>query len=130
MYTTNAEYRKCLRELFKMNPKICESKVSATIEHNNEEIDEETADEMRYDQDAVSKAMDYVYDKTKNNALFQKLYDKAAARMISLDREIGLCILFSYDFLPLFRECLDDFMKAPEQFTKTTPSYIALKQKL
>ena len=85
---------------------------------------------MRYDQDAVSNAMDYVYDKTKNNALFQKLYDKAAARMISLDREIGLCILFSYDFLPLFRECLDDFMKAPEQFSKTTPSYIALKQKL
>ena len=129
-YTTNAQYRQCLREIFKMNPQICDAKVSDTEKHNQEAIDDETADEMRYDNDAVEKIMDHVYDKTKNHPLFQELYNKAAAKMISIDQEIGLCILFSYDYLLLFRNCLDVFLKSPQDFKAETPEFIALMTKL
>jgi len=122
-YTTNAEYRQCLRELFKMNPDICKSNIS-------ENWDEETNDEMLYDNNAVSKMMDYVYDNTKHNIIFQQLYDKAAARMLSQDREIGLCILFSYDFLLQFHPCLVDFLNSPDTFNKANPNYIVLNEKL
>jgi hypothetical protein len=129
-YTTNAQYRQCLRELFKMNPEICEAKVANTEKHNQESIDDETADEMRYDNDAVGKIMDHVYEKTKNHPLFQELYEKAAAKMMSLDPEIGLCILFSYDYLLLFRNCLDVFFKSQPAFNEETTEFIALRQKL
>jgi hypothetical protein len=85
---------------------------------------------MRYDNEAVGKYMDHIYDKTKNHPRFQDLYDKAAAKMMSLDREIGLCVLFSYDFLLLFKGCLEDFFKTPDDFNDKTPSFLLLKQKL
>ena len=129
-YTTNTEYRQCLRELFKMNPEICEAKVKDTENHNQETIDDETADEMRYDNEAVGKIMDYIYEKTQKHKLFQELYDKAASKMLSLDRDIGLCVLFSYDYLLLFQNCLDVFFKAPEDFKAETPEFIRLKEKL
>ena len=129
-YTTNAQYRQCLRELFNMNPEICDAKVTNTEKHNKESIDDETADEMRYDNDAVEKIMDHVYEKTKNHSLFQELYKKGAAKMISVDPEIGLCILFSYDYLLLFRNCLDVFFKSPHEFKAETPEFIALMAKL
>jgi hypothetical protein len=129
-YTTNAEYRQCLREIFNMNVEVCQAKVTDIEKHNQEAIDDETADEMRYDNDAVEKIMDHVYDKTKNLPLFQELYKKAAAKMISMDPEIGLCILFSYDYLPLFRNCLDVFFKSPPEFKAETHEFIALQAKL
>ena len=129
-YTTNTEYRECLRALFNMNPKICDAKVANTEKHNEELIDDETADEMRYDNEAVGKIMDFIYEKTKNHPLFQELYQKGAEKMISTNPEIGLCILFSYDYLLLFRNCLDVFFKNPNEFHAETTEFIELLQKL
>jgi len=125
-YTTNTEYRECLRRLFSMDP--------ANYPENTriyaEEWDTETLDEMCYDNETASKIMDFVYEKTKDNELFKKLYDLAAARMISMDREVGLCILFSYDFMDLFHRCVVDFLRTPAAWTSTTESYVALLKKL
>ena len=74
--------------------------------------------------------MDNIYDNTKKNNHFQILYDIAAARMLSQDREIGLCVLFSYDYLMLFRPCLEEYLKSPETFNNKSVSYENLLRKL
>ena len=84
-YIDDKTYRQCLRDLFFMNT------------HIEIDFDEITQDEQNYDIDAANNAMDYVYNQTKENIYFQNLYDCAAAKMFSTDREIGLAVLFSYD---------------------------------
>jgi hypothetical protein len=125
-YTSNTEYRECLRQLFNMNPENYPDETRTYAE----EWDTETIDELKYDNDTSSQIMDFIYEKTHTNPLFQEVYDKAAGRMLSLDREIGLCVLFSYDFMWLFHRCIVDFLRSPETFSAKTPSYIELQKKL
>ena len=119
-YSNDIEYRKSLRKLFTMQKTVlfCE------------EIDEITNDENDYDGDSASKAMDFVYEQTKNNELFQKLYDSAASKMLSQDREIGLAVLYSYDYMLYFHNCFIDFYKNPSEFNDTKDTYILLSKKL
>ena len=118
-YHDNLTYRNMLRKLSYMktnyNPAL-------------DEIDEETRDELTYDEDAMSAGMDKLYDFTKDNELFQELYDLAAARMFSTDREIGQCVLFSYDYLIFFHYCLASFHRG--DFNKDNKYYLLLIQKL
>jgi hypothetical protein len=106
-----------------MHPEVCDANISTSW-------DNETVDEMRYDTNAVSKMMDFIYDSTKNNPLFQVIYDLAAAKMMSLDREIGLCVLFSYDHLLYFHQCLVEYMKNPDDFNSENEVYILIKNRL
>ena len=64
-YDDSASYRQCLRNMFEMNEKI-----------PHKEIDDITNDENNYDEESMSKAMDIVYEKTRDNVLFQKLYQQ------------------------------------------------------
>ena len=91
-YTNDKEYRETLRQLFSMQKVVAHC----------EEIDDITNDENDYDTDSASKAMDFIYEATKTNNVFQILYDSAAGKMLSQDREIGLAILYSYDYMLLF----------------------------
>ena len=111
-YIDDQSYRQCLRDLFFMNS------------HIEEDLDEITQDEQNYDIDAANKAMDYVYNQTKDNIHFQNLYDCAAAKMFSTDREIGLAVLFSYDNLKFFHSCFIDYLDDPLLFDENTKSYI------
>jgi hypothetical protein len=97
---------------------------------DNSDIDEITRDEQDYDEFAASKTMDFVYEKTFEHVLFQELYDIAASKMISMDRSIGLAVLFSYDYMALFHRCLCCYFTKPEDFTETHDSYVSLKKKL
>ena len=101
MYTTNKEYRDCIREFCKMN---CEDKTIGI------DIDDESRDEQMFDCIACSKTMDFIFEKTKDIPLWQNLYDKAAGKFISTNREIGLSVLFSYDFFWDFKECWNSFL--------------------
>jgi len=96
-YSDNTEFRNCLRQIFKMN-----------CHHfpNTDDLDEETADEIMYDSKAANDTMDFIFSKTKHNTLFNTLYAKTASFMFSTDTEIGLTILFSYDYLYLFHSLL------------------------
>jgi len=120
-YDNTQEYRGCIRRLFHMNI------ITQKPEINEDEpLDEETLDELDYDEDASMLAMDFIYSKTADNVLFRELYTIAATRMFSTDLETGMTILFSYDYLLLFHKCLVCFFKTPVEFTKSCQSFTEL----
>ena len=92
-YNNNFEYRNCLRQLFFMDYKLPD---------NLKDIDAETQDEYNYDEECISSTMSLLFSYTKDNTYFNKLYDMAASKMISTNREIGQAVLFSYDYLIFF----------------------------
>lgn len=118
-YTNNKEYRQCLRELFNMK---------CVISADLEGLDEETKDELLYDENTMSVIMDEIYNTTNKNELFNELYDLAAARMFSTDRTIGQAVLLSYDYLCFFHNCLASFLKG--EFDNKNEFYLLLKMKL
>ena len=113
-YSNDAEFRSCIRDIFIMKKDI----------DNYPDLDDITRDENNYDIDAATKSMDYIFEKTKDIAIFQTLYDLAAAKMLSTDRSIGLAILFSYDNMKAFHHCICDFIENNDTFDKNTSSYI------
>lgn len=119
-YHNDIEYRETLRKVFTMRKIVTYC----------EEIDEITNDENDYDTDSASKAMDFVYEETKDNVFFQKLYDSAAGKMLSQDREIGLAVLYSYDYMIYFHNCFIDYYKNPSEFNDSKDTYIQLSKKL
>lgn len=118
-YTNNKEYRQCLRELFNMK---------CVISPDLEGLDEETKDELLYDENTMSVIMDEIYNATNKNEFFNELYDLAAARMFSTDRTIGQAVLLSYDYLCFFHNCLASFLKG--EFDNKNEFYLLLKMKL
>jgi len=118
-YTNNEEYRKDLRNIFQMK--------NQTLD---ETIDPETADEQDYDNANASIMLDYIYSITKEDSLFKELYEYGAGTMLSLNLEIGLAVLFSYDYFILFHQCLQQIIDNPLYWNNTNSAFIALKQKL
>jgi hypothetical protein len=127
-YTNNFEYRKCIREVFNMDT-VSEGK-HPYWSKMDEDIDEETKDELIYDSDAMFQGLDYIYGKTQHNPLFQELYEIAAAKMISIDPNIGLAVIFSYDYFSLFHLCLADFFKNPDSFTRENINFVNMRKKI
>jgi hypothetical protein len=120
-YTTTTEYRVVFRQI---------TNSTIDIPENPYDIDDETLDETDYDETAVSAFLDHIYNKTKHNPLFCALYDLAAAKMISEDREIGLTILLSYDYLWAFYSCVCEFTDHPNTFSESNEWYIRLRNTL
>lgn len=125
-YQNNTEYRQCLRTFFQMNSKNYPS----VVETYGQSWDPETIDEMSYDESAASKTLDHIYEKTKDNVLFQNIYSNAAARMFSQDPEIGLALLLSYDYLKLFYTCITLFFNSPDELLETSEPYVSLMKKI
>jgi hypothetical protein len=120
-YSNTTEYRNLFRKI---------THQSTTPPENPFDLDEETLDELHYDESTVSGFLDTVFANTKTNPLFQTLYDLAAAKMISIDREIGLAVLFSYDYFGAFYPCYCEYLRNPKTFSKTNPLYVKIHQKL
>jgi len=93
-------------------------------------LDNETADELDYDGDSASIAMDHIYNNTRENVFFQELYRDGAATMFSSDTKIGLAVLFSYDYFHLFYPLLVDFNMNPSLVSDINEHYIKLKNKI
>jgi hypothetical protein len=121
-YNGDFEYRATLRNLFVMNS-------DKFPEITNPDIDTVTRDEVEYDDETTSQFMDFVYSNTKTDPVFIELYTKAASFMFSEDPEIGLAVLFSYDYLTLFHPCLSHFFKH-HTLSRENPQYIGLYNKL
>ena len=121
-YGTNKQYRHCFRELCKM-----QSAIDPSL--NVVELDEETLDEQDFDMDAATKTMDYIWKETKTHVLFQNIYKKAAAIMLSDNAEIGLAIMISYDYLDVFHACFCDFMRNPVFFDKNNTTYLVVLER-
>jgi len=124
-YNDNMGYRRCMRDLFKMDKNTYKEKVTSI-----EDMDEETEDEISYDEEAATKAMDFIYEKTKDYVLFHELYVLAAGKFLSQDPLIGEAVLFSYDYLSLFYLCLVEYFNKPSEFTKTNINYMNLLKKI
>jgi hypothetical protein len=74
--------------------------------------------------------LDLLYFKTKDQPLFQVVYNKAASFMLSENQEIGLGVLFAFDYLPLFHQMLIAFNTLGDRFDDNHASYINLHKKL
>jgi|TARA_Y100000816_G_C25740779_1_gene389813 hypothetical protein len=123
-YNDNKGYRNCLRKVTNMNL----DKLNIPWEKMDSDLDEETKDELLFDNEAISKTMDFIYEKTHNNILFKELYSIAASKMFSEDLQIGLAVLFSYDFFENFHLCLIDFFN--NDFSNENTQYLILKNKI
>jgi len=86
-------------------------------------VSEETIDEYNYDGPAVAKYLDNVYDLTKDRKEFQRLYTAAAALMFSEKHDIGLAVLFSYDYLTWFYSIYVNYLKAPTKWDSEIDEY-------
>lgn len=127
-YTNSEEYRQCARELFGMDPNVYEKNIADLENHNQEELDQETRDELAYDEAAVSKTMNYVLECTKDVKEFKELYKMAAGRLMSEVVEIGIAVLFSYDYMQRFHQCLVEFFDG--ELSKDSESYRELVKQL
>jgi hypothetical protein len=101
-YDDDFGYRQSIRDVFGMN---CSS------ESVDSDYDEVTKDELMYEADAISKGLDDIYERTKDVPEFQKIYSICAGFMLSVDPNIGLAVVFSYDYFDKFHPCLVDFLR-------------------
>lgn len=101
-YDDDFGYRQSIRDVFGMN---CSNDLDP-------DYDPVTRDELLYEADAMSKGLDDVYERTKDVPEFKKIYEIAAGFMFSVDTNIGLAVIFSYDYFHLFHPCLVDFLKS------------------
>lgn len=122
-YTSDEEYRFCIRQVFQMNKAIYQPKVEELREHIGDDLDAVTEDELSFDEDAMKRGMDYIYLRTKKNPLFQQIYKDAAAKMISMDPEIGLAVCFSYDYFDTFHACLSLYLENPDSFQESSETF-------
>jgi hypothetical protein len=123
MYSNNKEYRYAIRKFFNMNiDKI-------KVEIKQYAYDEETEDELLFDETAMSTGMTNILKKTIGNSLFDELYSLAAAQMISLDKETGLCILLSYDYFYDFSNVWNAYLENPNEFSEKNAFFILLKNR-
>lgn len=104
-YNDNKSYRQFLRTFFNMDV--------SSIQKDDDDSDDESFDELLFDNDSCKKSMETIYKNTKHNEYFEKLYKKAASRMFSMDPEIGLAILCCYDHLWLFKIVYENFLQDP-----------------
>ena len=117
-YSSNLEYRECIRKIFEFQPNQLSyyADLSKT-EMDCEQIDAESKDEMDFDSIQMEKGMKEIFDKTKENQLFQKLYLSAAGRMFSIEMEIGQAVLCSYDTFHLYYSCIWHFFKKTRELS-------------
>ena len=119
-YNCNKSYRKAFREYFNMETKQIESTI-------NKDYDDETIDELLYDEKSTQYKLNEIKNNTENNALFDELYCLAAAKLLSTEKDTGLCILLCYDYFADFVPLYETFLREPDSII---PLYEILKKKL
>lgn len=100
VYTNDEEYRKQLSIVFQTNQVDCGSEI----------------DENLYDSDTMNNGMDYLYETTQNNVFFLELYTKSSETLFVENLEIGLVVMFSYDYFDTFHKLLRLYIQNPDTF--------------
>jgi hypothetical protein len=99
-YDDDFGYRQSIRDVFGMK-----------CDDLDCDYDAVTKDELMYEADAISKGLDDIYARTKDVPEFQEIYSICAGFMLSVDPNIGLAVVFSYDYFDKFHPCLVDFLR-------------------
>jgi hypothetical protein len=117
-YHSNTEYRALFRQITQMD-------TSKYVDNINTlpDVDDETLDEYNFDNEQVDVFLNKIVQTTMSIPEFQHIYELAAARMFSIDKEIGITILLSYDYLYLFYPLLCDFIHTPSSFQFQSNTY-------
>ena len=100
-YSDDFEYRQSIRDVFGMN---------CAADSVHDDYDAVTKDELMYEADAISKGLDDIYARTKGVSDFIEIYAICAGFMLSVDPNIGIAVVFSYDYFDKFHPCLVDFL--------------------
>jgi hypothetical protein len=116
MYNSDQTYRAFLRTIIKMDPAKFYETEEIKCDPTDPKVSEETIDEYNYDGNAVNAYLDRIYSETKHRPEFQRLYIAAAALMFSEDKEIGLAVLMSYDYLAWFHSIYSAYLKKPDSW--------------
>ena len=119
-YNSDQTYREFLRCLMQMDPEKFYETEDVKCDPTDPKVSEETIDEYNYDGAAVAKYLDGVYEQTQSRPEFQRLYVAAAALMFSEKKDIGLAVLFSYDYLAWFYNVYVNYLKTPTTWSADT----------
>ena len=123
MYDSDQTYRAFLRQIMQMDPTKFYETSDIKCDPADPKVSEETIDEYNYDGAAVAKYLDNVYDLTKDRKEFQRLYTAAAALMFSEKPDIGLAVLFSYDYLACFYQIYTNYLQNPDEWNAETDEF-------
>lgn len=61
--------------------------------------------------DCLSDILSNIYEKVKEHLELKQCMKLAASKILSEDEVMGLCILYSYDFMYLTHECVSEYLK-------------------
>jgi len=64
-----------------------------------------------YDETKIDEALNELYEKIKECKELKECMLKLASNIMSLDEEIGLLLLFSYDYMYLSHICICEFLE-------------------
>jgi hypothetical protein len=125
VYENNEEYRNVLKEL-------CYLRYPDTFPKGDypEDTEPESRHEMTYDLKNMTYALDFIWHHTKTSGLFTNLYKTAAAELFTEELEVGLALMFSYDYLCYFYPVFREYMILDKQLDETHPLYLLLKENL
>jgi len=68
-------------------------------------------DRIDDDFDIFSNTISKLYSKIKDCLPLEKCMTKMAAKIISEDLEVGLCILYSYDYMYITHQCVSEYLE-------------------
>ena len=117
MYDSDQTYRAFLRQIMQMDTAKFYETEDIQCDPTDPKVSPETIDEYNYDSEAVAKYLDRVYEQTRSRPEFQRLYVAAAALMFSENPDIGLAVLFSYDYLAHFFQIYANYSKSPAEWS-------------
>lgn len=67
-----------------------------------------------FDDELINDIMHKIYEKVKNNIELSKIMSLLAAKLLSIDKEIGFMLMFSFDYLYLSHSCISEYLEKGE----------------
>ena len=64
-----------------------------------------------YNEKEISEAVADLYEKIKESTELKECMSKLAAKFMSVDEEMGLMMLFAYDYMYLSHICISEFLE-------------------
>ena len=110
-YLNDEEYRICIAQIFGI-PKELE-----TLDDCFEEL-------------SFEPIFDDIYERTKDEPFFKKIYAIAAGFMLSEDPNVGMCVLFAYDYAKAFYDVLCDYLNGATSNTNKEENKATLEKLL
>lgn len=71
-----------------------------------------------FNENEMNRAIHELYEKVKNNTEIVSCMTKLAGRFLSEDLELGLMILFAYDYMYLTHTCVSEYLETGQILEK------------